>query len=487
MPKSTLIHGVPSDILLFFFRKAKVQLEKYSYHPLSNSSSTTSSSTGISTNDGNEYKDGKYNYTPIPIKVHQQHILEEQMTVLNDIIKDYNSVKKTEITVETVQNSLRLFGSSSTTDDDGSGASGAALKNAMTEMNEAARKAFCKSILCSEYYWYKQQKQKEKQQGVQQKEQDLNGRNKYVLDLMMLDYNKAERPLNNGQDRGNDRSHDQETDHLNRQLTLEFCGLCTTAFKLPEVQQYIQSGKELIFSEGYDNENNEDNDQDAHADAAIFTSTSTPQKRISHLQQMIICSLGYEPYYASQEIIQKQIEVAANAVDGSDTELKEASTTFVLNLQEVSRDALNHSLKQQSNSLSDEKEGGVTRVVGVTYSEREVSNYPTSTTTGNGGVSSSEAPMNQKMVEKNEEIQRQQLEMAQKATKLQQMILSQLWDMEEEERSKCLMDAKKAHEDFLKDAMALPPAERVTFIQNVDQDLQRKLLMYKLWNATESK
>ncbi len=485
MSESTLIHGVPSEILLFFFRRAKAQLENYVYHPPSTSSESTSTSTSTSTRSSNDANAD----TPIPIKIHQQYILDEQMTVLNDIVKDYNRVKKTEITVQTVQNSLRVLGSSSSsstvdgvteTENDGSDAM---LKKAMKEMNDAARKAFCKSVLCSEYYWYKQQKEKQKekhkhsqeqQQGLVEEEQRRHqkGWNQSVLDLMMLDYNKVERALiGESNNNDGDHNHDQEVAHLKRQLTLDFCGLCTTAYKLPEVQQYIQSGKEMNFLDVDDR--TEDNDQDDQDDS---TSTSSTHQRISHVQQMIICALGYEPYYSSQELIQKQMA----AVDDNDIELKEAVNTFIVLLQEITRDALNYNMQEQKNTLTDEKEGGVTRVVAVNYSEREV-------TTGGGSASSSEAPMNQRMVEQHEEMQREQLQMAQKAAQLQRMILSELFEMEEEEREKCLLDAKKAHEGFLKDAMALPLTDRVAFMQNINPDLQKKLLMYKLWNATESR
>jgi len=301
--------------------------------------------------------------------------------------------------------------------------------------------------------------------------------------LMMLDYHQVKRPLT--KERNDDQDQDSEA-HSNRQLTLEFCGLCTTAFKLPQVQKYIQSGKDLSFSDGnLDEVGDKDPDDLTTSNASTteskVTSTSTPQQRVSHLQQMILCALGYEPYYGSQGIIQNKMAEVNSDID--DPELKETVTTFILLLQEITKDAMKYSLQEQSHTLTDEGEGGVTRVVAVNYSEREVSNYSAA------GIekSSSDAPMNQRMEEQGEEMQREQLQMAQRAAKLQQMILSELLSMEEEEREKSLLDARAAHEKFLKDAMALPLTERVTFMQNIDQDLQKKLLMYKLWQSQGEK
>ena len=87
------------------------------------------------------------------------------------------------------------------------------------------------------------------------------------------------------------------------------------------------------------------------------------------------------------------------------------------------------------------------------------------------------------MEEQNEERQRNQLQMAQKASQLQQSIMQQLLDMDEEKRRECLMDARNVHEKFLQDALALPPQERIPFMQNVQPDVQKKLLMYKLWEG----
>merc|ERR1712038_828731 len=106
---------------------------------------------------------------------------------------------------------------------------------------------------------------------------------------MMLDYNKVKRSLikarkNDGADEGEDEDEDEA--HSIRQLTLEFCGLCTTAFKLPQVEEYAKSGKQLSFCESTSVDNDDVRGEDID--------DSTPQQRISHLQQMIICALGYE-------------------------------------------------------------------------------------------------------------------------------------------------------------------------------------------------
>jgi hypothetical protein len=469
---------VPPELLISFFQEAKERLGDYVYDPTSN--------------DDNNNHNG---YIPIPLKEHQGSILNEQLIALNKVVDGYNNTRTNsttaeEVTVQNVQDSLRLLGSiannadnntdNNADNDTESMSTNEKLKKAMKEMNDTARMAFCKSILASEYFWYQQQKklqeqQEQEQQHGQQEQEDDNSGNAEMA--MMIDYNKVKRNLysNNG-----DGSHHG----MVRQTILEFCGLCTTAIKIPQVITYIQTGKMSFFNDDkiVDNDseaNNDNNDVNDKKDTNV-DSTTSPQQRISHLQQMILCALDYEPSYGAQEIQKRMVlamNTSSNGDDDANKELKEAFATFSFTIQETTKEAMNINLKQHSTTLSDKKEGGVTRVVAVNYSEREIRNDG-HLSSGNG-----EAPLNQRMEEQDEETQREQLQMAQKAAQLQKSILDELLGMHEEQRKVCLLDAKNAHEGFLKEAMALPASDRVVFMQNISTELQKKLLMYKLWES----
>jgi hypothetical protein len=474
---------VPVEVLISFFQNAKERLEKYTYDPQSSSS----------------YGDGD-EYIPIPMRNHQQYLLNEQIIVLNEVVNDYNNNSDNHsniITAQDVQDSLRLLGSttnSNTTNNDTSNDDDNNDQNknedqfkkatkGMKEMNDIARMAFCKSILASEYYWYQQQKQKQVDNNVAtsiNNSVNVNSENNDHM-VMMLDYKKVNRDLFSDND--NDNVNDNSINEMDRQATLEFCGLCTTAIKIPQVQTYIHTGNMNFLNDLSHNENI--NDTTTDTTESKVDATISPQQRISHLQQMILCALGYEPSYGGKKI---QMQMLTNNHNDDDAELNEAFATFIVTIQETTKEAMNINLQEHKDTLSDEKEGGVTRVVAVNYSEREIRSDgrekecancdPTPNTNTNG-----EAPSNQRMEEQNEDVQREQMQMAKRAAQLQQSIMNELLSMKEDERKVCLLDAKNAHECFLKDALALPPMERVVFMQNVDAGLQKKLLMYKLWES----
>lgn len=460
---------VPKKVLLSFFQGAKERLEKYTHHHPSSSSPSDDSDNPI----------------PIALQEHQRMILQEQKSVLKQIVNDYNhnlqsgQSESKEITADLVQESLRLLGKTNDAatgrekndnENNESETTTMELLSAMREMNDVARLAFCRSILCCEYYWYlsckkKQQQQLQQQMGNEAINDDI------VQTLMMLDYNQVERNL-----------YRMGSNHtMDRQTALEFCGLCTTAVKLPQIQNYIQNGTMTFFNNDNENEKNDNVEGEKETKNNVVDNDTTPQQRVSHLQQMVFCALGYEPSYGAKEIQTQMMSLeqkqSQSNDDDNDHELKEAFATFLLTVQEAVKDAVKNNLEQHTQTLSDQKDGGVTRVVGVKYTEREIRN--------DGISGEEEAPMNQRMEEQNEETQRSQLQMAQKAALLQQSLLDQLLEMGEEERERYLQDAKEAHESFLREAVLLPPSERVAFMQNMSAELQKKLLMYKVWEGRD--
>lgn len=498
------------DILLSFFEKGKQKLENYTYNPIDNNGILHSHDNC----DDISCSQSSSSFIPIPIQQHQQNLLNEQIFVLNEIVNEYNnnSNNDTNITTQSVQSYLRLLGGNNNDDDNNNSSSSSKktsslftnqeyniLNKAMKEMNEVARITFCKCIIRSEYYWFQQEEKRQKtekegeesnepQQLLQQKENHNSNNNNSDLDdhtnmLLVLDYTNLNRKLIRSDDDCLDDNYNDDCNAIDRQVALEFCGLCTTAVKIPEIQKYIQSGimdfadMDNVDISSYNEEKVIGDNTTTNHNKTDFT--NTPQHRISHLQQMILCALGYEPSYGSTVLRKLMVTINDNDNDDNitsnvdDQELKEAFTTFLLTMQQSLQDALQYNLQNNNYNLSDEHEGGVTRVVSVKYSEREGNDYQTS----------SDAPINQRMDEQKEEMQREQLKMAQRAAQLQQSILNELDNMEEDERKLCLDDARESNERFIKDMMALSPMERVNFMQNIDEGLQKKLLMYKLWEG----
>jgi hypothetical protein len=452
----------PRELLLTFFHNAKERLDEYNYTPT-------------------EVEE----YIPIPIKDHQQFILKEQLDILNQVVTNYNDNNDDKVTVSSVQESLRLIGSGENGDNTfvhHDEEEERQTSKAMKDMNDAARSAFCRSILSSEYYWY--QKQREIQDisavGLEKTNASTNTPTNNVeverAKLMMLDYNQVKRNLQ----RNND---DDSSIAMDRQTALEFCGLCTTAVKIPQVKSYIKNGHLDFDNDVYKNTVHTD-------DNALLSSTSSssssPEQRFSHLQQMILCALGYEPFHGSKEMQKLMINMNNNTNDSdgdgnNDDHLKEAFSTFLVTSQQTIKEIMEDNIEQQRQVLSDQDQGGVTRVVSVNYTQREV-HLGGNTTTGNDSNPEA-APTNQRMEEQIEDKQREQLQMAQKAAQLQQNMLNQLLNMEEEERTIFLCDAKQEHENFMKEAISLPPMDRIAFMQNIDADMQKNLLMYKIWDS----
>jgi hypothetical protein len=77
-----------------------------------------------------------------------------------------------------------------------------------------------------------------------------------------------------------------------------------------------------------------------------------------------------------------------------------------------------------------------------------------------------------------------QLKMAAQAASMQQKILDEFMSMSERDRNEQLTKARKAHDLFLQDAMALPPGpQRIEFLQNISSEQQKLLLIHKLWES----
>ena len=230
-----------------------------------------------------------------------------------------------------------------------------------------------------------------------------------------------------------------KTAQLPRKAIFEFFGLVQGAVKLPKVQDYLVSGQPMF----------EAMDEDK--------TRKFPQERLEWIQRVLMMSIGYDPDFGTAEI--KRIFFEGNG--NPDPDLLHL---FHQTVSEMQVSITNATLKVQENQLNDTKEGGVTRVVSVTYSEKDA------------GQPKHETSIHSSATEQ------QQFKMAQQAAALQQSILAELLQMDEESRDQELEKAKLASLAFQQKVMELPQGpERVRYMTSVTPDVQRQLLMHKLW------
>jgi hypothetical protein len=81
-----------------------------------------------------------------------------------------------------------------------------------------------------------------------------------------------------------------------------------------------------------------------------------------------------------------------------------------------------------------------------------------------------------------------EFEMARRAATLQQDILAELLSFDDEERTEVMEECKDAHDTLMKNVVSLTtPTQRAEFMQTIGHDVQRKLVMYKMWEAMVQK
>uniref|UniRef100_A0A7S1DBP5 Uncharacterized protein n=1 Tax=Cyclophora tenuis TaxID=216820 RepID=A0A7S1DBP5_CYCTE len=187
---------------------------------------------------------------------------------------------------------------------------------------------------------------------------------------------------------------------------------------------------------------------------------------------MMMRAVGYDSDFGTDEIKRIFFTTAedGNEFDG-DVQIHNAFATLGTQMNAA---ITNATMDITSSQLSDVDQGGHTRVVSTTYSEKVV---------GPGWVpgQSIGAPTSDTM-QSGDEMQQKTLKMAREAAALQQSVLSELLQMDEDERDSKLEKAKEVHDNFIKQVSELPPGpERVSFMTGMDPSINRQLLMYKLW------
>jgi hypothetical protein len=411
---------VPSSILVAFFRRSTEKLERYAR-----------GSEYIMYNKGNTEEE-------VPsagsLGELRRNLIQLQLEALHHVVDDYNSSnigdnksQDSIISTESVQLVLRKVGESKMDDD------GNCLYEPMQTMNEAARLAFARSVIT--VY-------------------------RYHLDPEVYCNRQEEM-----------EDDERATLMVSRQEMLEFFGLLRVALSMDEVQCYLSAGRKIDFS----------GNSASLQEQPQATEISDHDMRLSLLQGLFLRavlgrSVTENPtVFVLREASRLLVPGTISSNDkqkrtNDDEEFLRAFENYLSAVRVARENAIS------SSQLSDLDQDGVTRVVSVTYSEKSP-------------IIDDEAtlplpPQLSVMDEHKESEQRKNLLMARKAAEMQQKLLDQLLTMNEEDRQLTLRDAKEANDIFLKEALSITPGpQRVLFMQSIDEEKQKKLIMHKLWES----
>jgi hypothetical protein len=225
---------------------------------------------------------------------------------------------------------------------------------------------------------------------------------------------------------------------LQRSDLIEFCGLCQAIVQSHDLQNYLVKGDHLFHCGN-------------PAPHAKF-----PQERLEAVQRLYFQALGYDPDFATKDLA--RIFGTADNEFQNDDQVHELFGETVSRLRVV----LTHATLQiQQTQLTDVADGGVTRVVSVSYSESE-----------------SAVPTQESMHPESH------LQAARQAAVLEQTLLAQLLQLDPDDREQLLQQAHRAQEDLLQHLSQLPHgSERVEYMTQLSPEKQRLLLMHKLWQG----
>jgi hypothetical protein len=340
--------------------------------------------------------------------------------------------------------------------------------NDMARMNDAARLAFCRLVLCAEVLW----------------------------DIVPA----SESQSSSSSSRRDATRHRVliSTGTMPSSDVLEFCGLCCAAVRLPTVLQHLQSATPLF-----------PNFQLADDRISVMPTTrfQLPQQRLERIQRLFLRALGYHPDYGTKEIKRMFYSTSfptKNEID-LDGEVHAIFRSMEQQMEKVLRDvtaAITHNnfFATSSDNCDDD---GVTRVVSVSYTEKFVDaltgqdistiddpeSYnancnvaPSSLTMEGYEVNDEDVHASNSIT--NEHGRRQELDVARRAAILQQEILGELLSLRDEQRDEKLREANTIVDDVMQHILSLPiGSERISYISNLDPKTQRCMAMKKIWDA----
>lgn len=420
------LNPVPSSILIDFFRNTVEKLERYAC--------------------GNEYcnETGEAQAAD-SLAVLRLRLIQVQLETLHHAVEDYNSRSQgSVISTESVQRALRQVGETKRDGEDCND-NDKCLYESMQRMNEAARLAFVRSVI-----------------------------NAFQEDL-------EERKLF-GKRQEDDDDDPSINSTISRHEILEYFGLVIVALSMREVQQYLTYGGQIDFS------GNSSSCQQQARDEQL----STPETRLLLLKGLFLRAvIGHFRTENPTVFVLREAKrlllpdsTSSSTNSSNDDQVRSTNDEEFLRVFENYLSAVRVAKENAISSwnVSHLDRDGVTRVVSVTYSEISPMDA------GEGTSAMSSPPQPSIMDEHRESEQRQNLSMARKVSQIQQALLDQLLGMDEDDRAFTLKEAKETHDNFLKEALSIPAVpQRILFMQSIDEESQKKLIIHKLWESKLAK
>jgi hypothetical protein len=370
---------------------------------------------------------------PVPLGALQEQLMALQLEALGTILESYNATRNQAtlqtpiISIELVQQNLRQLGEKGELDYIQSEEEKAALQNAMDTMNKEARFAFARSVIRSNAPRIFASKKKKTGNTIA---------TSTTTPGVYLTSDEIE---------------------ISHEKLFIYFGLFTVVVELLEITNYLKTGSfsPLKHDEEPKTDCSESNDENG-----------TPDSRMALIQLCLLRSVlecEVKNPIILVENMKRHLLSSASTANGDTSSFQEACDDYATTL----RDAISSAVS--FDQLNDYSEGGVTRVVAVSHSEKIM---------GEVGV----APLHSSMDQQREAEQRRELEMARKAVDTQQSILAELLSLNEAARKKLLDEAQSVHDDVIKEALHLAAgSERVLFMQSICKDKQKMLIMHKLW------
>jgi hypothetical protein len=254
-----------------------------------------------------------------------------------------------------------------------------------------------------------------------------------------------------------------KTSRMTRSDILEFCALCRASVRLETVLAHLRDPTKPLL------------EQLSTTNSATTASGNTiPLKRLENLQRLLLQAMEYD---ADMGLMELARHVQAND-DQELVQVIQQTTAFLMDTV--------LGIHSASPLLSDQDQGGVTRVVSVQHSEKII--QLGGNNTSDSGTAVTTAPRSQSMREEEEaEIQQQQhFQMAQKAAALRESLVNELEQMSDHERTDLLQHAEQALLEFQQKATELPVGpERIAFLTSMDSRTQRLLAMHRIWQEEQ--
>ena len=271
---------------------------------------------------------------------------------------------------------------------------------------------------------------------------------------------------------------------------LEFCGLCCAAVRISAVRRYIQYGEPIFPNMIRHDENTSSSEQKPEL--------LLPQHRLQHVQRLFLRAIGYDPDFGTQ-MIQEMFYDNSNVTE-IDTNVvstfREMEQLMEQTLCDITNNLTNETFFGNHNTNMWNDSDDVTRIVGVTYSEKyidaqtgqEIMSIPPDEPYDNDG-----APRSLTMTETTTDADDSPAStiksnnndaLIQQAALLQQEILGELLSMREEEREKKLTEVNATVQKVMDHMTTLSqPHDRIHYLTNLDADTQRCMAMKKIWDT----